>query len=301
MTVALSKAILSSPNLRPIQVSKIREAALKMHTIDILRAQGYILEPMSPKRRSESDSKMPPSLWATAKGDVRSTVAIKVSSDRWMGLSTDVGGGFGIVSQTIKVAIVTFDQDYRLGPERLQVYLVDAKRIIAAGKLVYEERNRKGQTGTPWLPLDDRPERSGTSVSGGHIVTKDDLIFDDLIEWYAETEGDPIVPDMTKPEVLDPEKYLEAARKMVAEREPTPAQKVFFENGAKDRVKTRKPLFPMNSSYMQGWNSVPAPDDLPLDLSAFAEIGLTPIQIAKRYLAAAEKVPETSIRIIVEG
>lgn len=185
MTISLSKNLLPPKNatkLEKLKIMKTRQSALSKVALKTLTNQDYKL----------GESLKIPGTFAfkASHGTKRTSVGIKTSADRWLGVPRDGGGTWGVLSRVEEVFVVTFDD--REKPRRLQVYAFDPRVIIDMAERVYAEAGRRGQTGIQWIPLDDHADRNGTSTIAGSLGKRGRIILDEVIEWTsAESDEEP--------------------------------------------------------------------------------------------------------------
>jgi hypothetical protein len=160
---------------------KERQSALCLAVLVFLEKHGYTIGP----------SLRIPGAYAfeaTRQGK-STTIGIKSSADRWVGVPRDGGGGWGLLSRVQELFVATFDD--RLDPRRFHIIRFDPKKVIAVAERVYEKAEERGQTGIQWVPLDEREDSDATSTAAGHLLPLGQLMLNEPIEWVDDdgTEG----------------------------------------------------------------------------------------------------------------
>ncbi|MHC2001820.1 hypothetical protein ACYQR9_15475 [Methylobacterium sp. CM6241] len=210
MSVQLSKALLPVPEMskkEKLRVMKARQSALSLVALGVLRDLGYVIG---------DTLKVPGAYGYFAKhGGEDTSVGIKTSADRWVGIPRDASGGWGLVSQAKEIFVVTFDD--RFAMNRLQIIAFAPKVLIEMGTKVYARAQKEGQTGIQWIPLDEHANRSGTSMAAGHLLPHGNVVFDEPIEWL---DVDTVHGDTTEAEEVEVEAEPEPVATSTPQAEP---------------------------------------------------------------------------------
>lgn len=213
----MSKSLLRQDNLsrqEKFQVMQLRRARLTEVGKHAIEGLGY---------KIGKSLKQPGAHAFTAKlhgKDVR--IGMKTSSDRWLGMSKDIDGGFGLLGKVDLLFVVAFDCWPE--PETIQVYQFDAKDILERAEGVYEEAEKLGHTGLQFLPLDAISDRRPAMTKFGNLAKLGKIVFEEKITWSdAEEDAE---ADQTEEEAPAELPIMERIKMMLAEHMGVPPEKI---------------------------------------------------------------------------
>lgn len=182
-----SKSLLRQDNLsrqEKFQVMQLRRARLIEVGKNVIEGLGY---------KIGGSLRQPGGHAFAAKLDGKDTrIGMKTSSDRWLGLSKDVDGGFGLLGKVDLLFVVAFDRWPE--PEAIQVYEFDAKDILERAEGVYAEAKKLGHTGLQFLPLDAISDRRPAMTKFGNLAKLGKIVFEENITW-SDAENETVEED----------------------------------------------------------------------------------------------------------
>ncbi len=188
MTVHLDNDLIpssSATKTEKLLAMKRRQRVLCLKAKELLSARGYAF----------GDSLKVPGAFgyeATTPSAAKTTIGFKTSSDRWLGVSRNSTGGWGLLDACETVFVITFDDPH--APKRLQVFEFDSEMIINTAIQVYAQADAEQQTGIQFIPLDDHDNKDRAAMAAGHLLQHGTLIFDEQIDWSGAPEPTPMPP-----------------------------------------------------------------------------------------------------------
>jgi hypothetical protein len=176
VSIQLSKSLLPHPSMskqEKLKVMKVRQKALSLAALEVVRSSGYEVGPKLGVPGAFA--------FGARHNGLPTKIGIKTSADRWVGIPRDGAGTWGLLSKVDEVFVVTFDDRY--APSRLQVIAFTPAKLIEMGRKVYAKAEKSGQTGIQWLPLDDQPNSTMTSMAAGHLLPHGTILANEEIRW----------------------------------------------------------------------------------------------------------------------
>jgi hypothetical protein len=130
-------------------------------------------------------------------------VAVKSAGWRWLGMPRGKGGGYGVVSLAQTVFIVAPDVPGAVPEKFLEIYQVDARKLVAYADQRYASALAAGQVGHLWLELDPRtgPAHAVHTQTGLLADLDAELVAQVGVEWA----------DIAQPSNAEPTKKLSVA------------------------------------------------------------------------------------------
>lgn len=153
-----------------------RWTAMQSATLRFLEGQGYEVKPLKNARYR-----------LTKKGEKDRIVAIKTAADRWPNGSLDTLGDAEIV---YIAAFYPRFKNYELDkPQRFQIAEVNAADYRKQAETVRANKDKLGQSGQVFMPLDEEQWKEGVNnigCSAGYVLQHGKIVFDEPITWDGE-------------------------------------------------------------------------------------------------------------------